>query len=61
MILSAQLAIAALSFTGAAHARIDRFEVIRIEPAFGNTAFDGVGTYERVIAKAHGSLDPRAV
>ena len=60
LILSAQLAIAALSFTGAAHARIDRFEVVRIEPAFGNTAFDGVGTYERVIAKAHGSLDPKA-
>lgn len=60
LILSAQIAFAAVSFAGSAHARIDRFEVVRIEPAFGNTAFDGTGTYERVIAKAYGSLDPQA-
>lgn len=41
----------------AAQARITRLEIIRTEPAFGGASF-GPGPYERVMARAHGELDP---
>lgn len=43
-----------------ADARIVRLEIVRVEPAFGGRAFGDVGPYERVIARAHGELDPAA-
>ena len=43
----------------AAQAGIDRLEILRTEPAFGGQAFGEAGTFERVSARAHGSLDPK--
>ncbi|MFZ4758211.1 MAG: hypothetical protein ACOYLX_08605, partial [Burkholderiaceae bacterium] len=43
-----------------AQARIVHVEIVRIEPAFGGRSFGTVGAYERVIARAHGELDPAA-
>jgi hypothetical protein len=56
---------AALALAGAlaapeAQARIVRLEIVRIEPAFGGRAFGPVGAYERIVARAHGELDPGA-
>ena len=53
--------IAAASLWGMsipAEARIDRLEIIRTEQAFQGRSFDDKGEYERIIARAHGSLDP---
>ncbi len=44
---------------GSAEARITRLEIIRTEPAFNGAIF-GSGPYERVIARAHGEIDPAA-
>ena len=57
--LAAALAAGALA-PQAAEARITRIEILRVEPAFGGQAFAAVGPYERVIARAHGELDPAA-
>ncbi|MBV9777477.1 MAG: hypothetical protein JO143_10540, partial [Acetobacteraceae bacterium] len=42
----------------AARARITRLEVLRTEPAFDGEAFGAAGAYQRVLARAHGELDP---
>lgn len=58
------VAVLALAFAclgaSVAHAAITRLEIVRIEPAFGGRSFGATGTFERVIAKAHGELDPTA-
>ncbi|MFZ9406839.1 MAG: alpha/beta hydrolase domain-containing protein [Burkholderiaceae bacterium] len=41
-----------------AHAGIDRLEIVRTEPAFGGRVFGPAGSFERITARAHGSLDP---
>lgn len=41
-----------------AQARVDRLEILRTEPAFGGRSFGSAGVFERIIARAHGSLDP---
>lgn len=41
-----------------ADARIVRLEILRSEPAFAGAAFDPVGPYQRIVARAHGELDP---
>src|SRR5579872_1341576 len=55
------IAAAALTFGGApAHARITRIEIARVEsPAFGGAAFGGVGTYDKLVGRAFGEIDPR--
>ena len=55
--LLALCAIGSLS-PKSARAAIDRLEILRTEPAFGGPAFGEAGVFERVIARAHGSLDP---
>jgi len=61
---SCRMAAAALTaaiFWGASapvQARIDRFEILKTEPAFEGRSFDSAGEFERIIARAHGSLDP---
>ena len=42
----------------AAQAAITRLEIVKVEPAFGGRSFGAAGMFERVIAKAHGELDP---
>ncbi len=54
--LTAALGLAVLSMP--AQARIVRLEIMRTEPAFGGQAFGEVGSYEHVVAIAHGELDP---
>jgi len=55
------LGLAALCLSATtAQAAITRLEIVRIEPAFGGRSFGAAGTFERVIAKAHGELDPAA-
>ncbi len=57
-LIGAGAALGALLAASSAEARITRIEIARVEPAFGGTAFDQVGAYERVIGRAHGELDP---
>jgi hypothetical protein len=55
------IAAAALAFGGAApaHARITRIEIARVEsPAFGGAAFGSVGTYDKLVGRAFGEIDP---
>ncbi len=48
----------ALCHPGAAQARITRLEIVRTEPAFAGQAFGAAGTFQHVVAVAHGLLDP---
>ncbi len=41
-------------------ARITRFEIVKTEPAFGGASFGTVGGFERITARAHGEVDPKA-
>ena len=41
-----------------ASAKVVKFEIIRIEPAFEGRSFGTVGTYERIIARATVALSP---
>jgi hypothetical protein len=43
-----------------AQARITRLENLKVETAFGGKAFGPGGAYERVTARAHGEVDPKA-
>lgn len=43
-----------------ADARITRLENLKVEPAFGGKVFSPTGAFERVTARAHGELDPKA-
>lgn len=52
--------MAACAAIGDAEARIVRIEIARTEPAFGGQSFGEAGSFERVIGKAHGELDPSA-
>jgi hypothetical protein len=49
-----------LTCAAPASARITRLEITRVEPAFGGRSFGSVGTFERVIGRAYGEVDPRA-
>lgn len=42
----------------AAQARITRLQVLRTEPAFGGETFAAAGTYQHVVARVEGELDP---
>lgn len=53
-------AFGAVAWAGPADARITRLEIVRVEPAFGGRSFGTVGTFERVVGRAHGEVDPRA-
>jgi hypothetical protein len=44
----------------ASQARIVRLEITRTTPAFGGRSFGTTGSYERVIGKAYGEVDPQA-
>ena len=50
----------AVLVTGTAQARITRIEIQKTEPAFAGRVFGAAGTYERVIGKAFGEVDPLA-
>lgn len=52
--------IAALSLAAPAQARITRFEIVKTEPAFGGASFGTAGNFERITARAHGEVDPKA-
>ncbi len=52
--------LGAVSCAAPAEARITRLEVARVEPAFGGRSFGAVGTFERVVGRAYGEVDPRA-
>src|ERR1044071_3460813 len=58
----AGIAVAALVLGGAApaHARITRIEITRVEsPTFGGASFGNVGTYDKLVGRAFGEVDPR--
>jgi hypothetical protein len=42
-----------------AEARITRIEISKTEPAFAGESFGTVGSYERLMGKAYGEVDPR--
>jgi len=54
-------AVAALIGSAApADARITRLEITRVEaPAFGGASFGSVGTYDKLVGRAFGEVDPR--
>ena len=54
----AATALVALSPIWPAHAKIVRLEILRTEPAYGGASFGDTGPYERVVARAHGEIDP---
>ena len=43
---------------GAARAEVIKFDIVSVAPAYAGTAFDKVGPYERVVAKATVAVDP---
>src|ERR1700687_409177 len=49
---------AILSATPAVNAGITRIQIISRAPAFGGYSFPKVGTYERIVGKGFGELDP---
>lgn len=51
---------AATALTPVAEAKVVRLEILKTEPAFNGASFGAVGTYERITARAHGELDPKA-
>ncbi len=54
-------AASALCLIGApAQARIVKLDITRTEPAFGGASFGAAGTYERVIGRAFGEVDPKS-
>jgi hypothetical protein len=58
----ASIAALALALVSAApaHARITRIEITRVEsPAFGGASFGNVGTYDKLVGRAFGEVDPR--
>jgi hypothetical protein len=58
----AGIAVAALVLGGVApaHARITRIEITRVEsPTFGGASFGNVGTYDKLVGRAFGEVDPR--
>jgi hypothetical protein len=44
--------------TTAAQARITRIEITKTEPAFAGETFGEVGSYERLVGRVTGELDP---
>jgi len=44
----------------ALQARIVRLEILQATPAFGGRNFGEIGSYERVIGKAYGEIDPQS-
>ena len=56
----ALLSATLLAVTWPAAARITRLEIIRVEPAFGGRSFGAAGSFERVIGRADGEVDPKA-
>ena len=52
--------LGAVACAAPAEARITRLEIARVEPAFGGRSFGAVGTFERVVGRAYGEVDPRA-
>jgi hypothetical protein len=53
------LVIAVLT-AGAAEARITRIEITKTEPAFGGVSFGKTGSYDHLVGKAYGEVDPKA-
>ena len=47
-----------LGTAATAEARITRIEITRVEPAFGGASFGGVGTYDKLVGRAYGEVDP---
>jgi len=49
-----------LGLAGSAEARITRIDITRVEsPAFGGASFGTVGTYDKLVGRAFGEVDPR--
>ncbi len=60
-LVRSSIAVAALIGGAAtAHARITRIEITRVEsPTFGGASFGSVGTYDKLVGRAFGEVDPR--
>lgn len=49
-----------LGWVASADARITRIEITRVEsPTFGGASFGSVGTYDKLVGRAFGEVDPR--
>src|SRR5919108_6517880 len=58
MRLAALAIVLILAAAHMAEGAITHLEITRVEPAFSGAAFGRVGTYEHVIGRAHGEVDP---
>ena len=59
-ILSGAAAALIIAVAPPAEARITRVEITRVEsPAFGGASFGTVGTYDKLVGRAFGEVDPR--
>ena len=47
-----------LGTAATAEARITRIEITRVEPAFGGSSFGSVGSYDKLVGRAYGEVDP---
>ena len=52
--------LGAITCATPAPARNTHLEITRVEPAFGARSFGTAGTFERVIGRAYGEVDPKA-
>src|SRR5215470_13065073 len=57
-LLIAGTVLTTLLCTAQSEARITYIEITKVEPAFEGKQFGPVGTYERVIGRAYGEVDP---
>lgn len=53
------LTVAAIAVVIPANAAITKLEITSQGPAYGGYSFPGVGTYEKIVGKAYGELDPK--
>ena len=54
------LALLAVTLSTPALGRITRIDIDKVEPAFGGQSFGAVGSFEHVIGRAHGEVDPKS-
>ena len=57
-VVAVGLSILPILLAQPSQARITRIEITKVEPAFAGRRFGDVGSYERVVGRAYGEVDP---
>jgi hypothetical protein len=53
------LSMLPIVFAQPSQARVTRIEISKVEPAFGGRRFGAIGSYERLVGRAYGEVDPK--